>query len=86
MLIANDSALPLRQVGSGRRMTFTHLGEQWLGTWMTENAYVCWIENTEPWLLEHELLLGHSLPLNIQDNRHHSFFTALSELRRGAKR
>lgn len=85
-LLANASDFPLRRVGSGRRMTFTHLGEQWLDAWMTENAYVCWVEHPEPWLLEHELLLGHSLPLNIQDNRHHPFCTPLSELRQGAKR
>lgn len=84
-LLANESDFPLRRVGSGRRMTFTHLGEQWLDNWMTENAYVCWVEHPEPWLLEHDLLLGHSLPLNIQDNRHHPFCGTLSQIRQAAK-
>lgn len=84
-LLADQSDYPLRRVGSGRRMTFTHLGEQWLDAWMAENAFVCWIEHPEPWLLEHELLLGHPLPLNIQDNRHHPFCSTLSKIRQAAK-
>lgn len=85
-LLADSSDFPLRRVGSGRRMTFTHLGEQWLDNWMADNAYVCWLEHPEPWLLEHELLIRHSLPLNIQDNRHHPFCNTLSEIRQQAKR
>ncbi len=84
-LLASDSDFPLRRVGSGRRMTFTHLGEQWLDAWMADNAFVCWVEHPEPWLLEQELLLGHSMPLNIQDNRHHPFCATLSGLRQAAK-
>jgi len=84
-LLASDSDFPLRRVGSGRRMTFTHLGEQWLDSWMTDNAFVCWVEHPEPWTLEQELLLYHSLPLNIQDNRHHPFCATLSGLRQSAK-
>lgn len=84
-LLANDNDFPLRRVGSGRRMTFTHLGEQWLDAWMTQNAHVCWVEHPEPWLLEHELLLEHSFPLNIQDNRHHPFCRPLSQIRQAAK-
>lgn len=84
-LLANASDFPLRRVGRGHRMTFTHLGEQWLDDWMDRNAEVCWIEHPEPWLLEHELLLSHSLPLNIQDNRHHPFCKTLSEMRQLAK-
>ncbi len=84
-LLANYSDFPLRRVGSGRRMTFTHLGEQWLDAWMSDNAFVCWAEHPEPWRLEHELLLGHSLPLNIQDNRHHPFCAVLSQIRQVAK-
>jgi hypothetical protein len=84
-LLATQSDFPLRRVGSGRRMTFTHLGEQWLDTWLDTNAFVCWVEHPEPWVLEHELLSTHSLPLNIQGNRHHPFCSQLSEIRRLAK-
>lgn len=85
-LLAGDSDFPLRRVGSGRRMTFTHMGEQWLDDWMDANALVCWVEHDEPWLLEHQLLQDYSLPLNIQDNRHHPFCSSLSAMRSEAKR
>lgn len=84
-LLAGDSDFPLRRVGSGRRMTFTHLGEQWLDAWMDQNALVCWLEHPEPWLLEHDLMLEHSFPLNIHDNRHHPFCGMLSQIRQAAK-
>ena len=41
VLLAGKSGFPLRRVGSGKRMTLTHIGEQWLDTWMQENALVC---------------------------------------------
>lgn len=84
-LLSGTNDLPLRRVGSGKRMTFTHIGEQWLDDWMDANALVCWVEHDEPWILEHELIQSHSLPLNIQDNLHHPFSASLSALRREAK-
>jgi hypothetical protein len=86
VLLAELSGFPLRRVGSGKRLTFTHLGEQWLDDWMEQNAHVCWIEHPEPWTVEREFLEAVCLPLNIQDNRHHPFSTQLSELRSTAKR
>jgi hypothetical protein len=86
VLLAAQSGFPLRRVGSGRRLTFTHLGEQWLDDWMEQNAYVCWIEHPEPWRVERGLFERVSLPINIQDNRHHPFSTQLSEYRSAAKR
>jgi hypothetical protein len=84
-LLSGISDFPLRRVGSGRRMTFTHLGERWLDDWMCANALVCWTEHDEPWLLEHDILNSYSLPLNIQDNRQHPFSTHLCDIRRSAK-
>jgi hypothetical protein len=86
VLLAAQSGFPLRRVGSGRRLTFTHLGEQWLDDWMEQNAHICWIEHREPWKVELDLFESVSLALNIQDNRHHPFSTQLSELRSAAKR
>jgi hypothetical protein len=86
VLLAEKSDFPLRRVGSGKRMTFTHLGEQWLDDWLEENAFVCWVEHPKPWELEQELLTSLSLPLNIQDNQHHPFSAELSEMRKSAKR
>jgi hypothetical protein len=85
VLLTNESECPLRRVGSGKRMTFTHIGEQWLDQWMEENAFVCWVEYERPWEVEHLVLEELSLPLNIQDNSHHDFSAKLSQLRRQAK-
>jgi hypothetical protein len=85
VLLAQQSDFPLRRVGSGNRMTLTHLGEQWLDQWMAEHAKICWVEDTAPWVLEDELLRRVSLPLNLQGNSHHGFSARLSEIRQTAK-
>jgi len=81
VLLAGESVYPLRRVGSGKRMTLTHSGEQWLDDWMTENAFVCWLEHQSPWEFEDELLGSLSLPLNIKGNRDHPFARVLTEAR-----
>ena len=81
VLLAEESGYPLRRVGSGKRMTLTHSGEQWLDDWMTENAFVCWLEHQAPWVFEDELLGSLSLPLNIKGNRDHPFARVLTEAR-----
>ena len=86
VLLAEKSGFPLRRVGSGSRMTFTHIGEQWLDEWMEKNAFVCWVKHPEPWELEKDLLKTISCPLNIQGNKDHLFADRLSELRKEAKR
>ncbi|WP_430694624.1 GIY-YIG nuclease family protein, partial [Pectobacterium brasiliense] len=43
VLLSEESKSPLRRVGSGKRTTFTHSGEQWLDEWMAINAMVHWI-------------------------------------------
>ena len=85
ILLEGESGYPLRRVGSGRRTTFTHLGEQWLDNWMENNAYVCWVENERPWEIEKEIMTKVSLPLNIQGNEDHPFSKILSQLRVNAK-
>jgi len=84
VLLAPESGFPLRRVGSGKRVTFTNVGERWLDVWMQENAFVTWVEHEEPWLLEDELLRTIPLPLNLKGNRHHPFAERLSGLRRKA--
>ena len=81
VLLAEESGYPLRRVGSGKRMTLTHSGEQWLDDWMTENAFVCWLEHQAPGEFEDELLGSLSLPLNIKGNRDHPFARVLTEAR-----
>jgi hypothetical protein len=86
VLLSKQSGFSLRRVGSGKRMTFTHLGEQWLDDWMEMNAFVCWIEHPEPWEVEKEIFSNISLPLNIQDNGHHPFAKILSAKRSELKK
>ena len=81
VLLSDLSGFPLRRVGSGRRMTLTHDGERWLDDWMTENAFVCWLEHQAPWEFEDKLLSSLSLPLNIKGNRDHPFARVLTEAR-----
>jgi hypothetical protein len=81
VLLAAESGFPLRRVGSGRRMTLTHLGEQWLDNWLDENALIFWQPDPAPWLVEHQLLQLFSCPLNMQGNQHHPFCASLRELR-----
>lgn len=84
ILLTEESGYPLRRVGSGRRMTFTNLGEQFLDQWMEDNAFVCWVEHDEPWEIEQTLLKTLSCPLNIQDNGHHAFHGLLRQFRKEA--
>ena len=84
IILAHESGFPLRRVGSGKRMTFTHPGEAWLNDWLEENAFVTWLEHPEPWILEDELIDTLSLPLNIKGNRNHPFAGELSCLRKKA--
>lgn len=85
-LLYEKSGYELRRVGSGKRKTLTHLGEQWLDNWMDDNAYVFWVEHDKPWTIEKDVLRHFSLPLNIQDNEHHPFSKVLSNIRTTAKR
>ncbi|HHA1952712.1 hypothetical protein M8T12_15105 [Enterobacter ludwigii] len=80
VLLATKSNFPLRRVGSGKRTTFTHPGEQWLDQWMEQNAKVSWVEDEEPWVLEETLISSISLPLNLQGNNH-AFKPVLSAMR-----
>lgn len=80
VLLSAVSRFPLRRVGSGSRMTFTHSGEQWLDLWMEQNARVHWIPVEAPWEVEDKLIASIPLPLNIQGNAH-SFKSTLSRIR-----
>lgn len=83
-LLADDLGIELRLVGSGTRLTFSS-GEADLSDWMSRHARVCWLETPEPWLLEHDLLQHHVLPLNLDQNGHSPFQRTLSAIR-GAQR
>jgi hypothetical protein len=84
ILLSGQSGFPLRRVGSGKRMTLTHLGEQWLDGWLDENALLFWRTVEQPWLLEEEIIRNVSCPLNLRGNEKHPFNTALRGLRSAA--
>jgi hypothetical protein len=77
--------LELRRVGRGTVMTFGP-AETDLSGWMADNAFVTWIEDPRPWLLEPVLIRSLDLPLNLDQNTNHAFHARLSELRREARR
>lgn len=83
-LLAERLRITLQRVGSGRRLTFCE-GEQILSDWMAENAYVCWTEDREPWILEEHLLATLDLPLNLDGNARHPFHAVLTKARADAK-
>jgi hypothetical protein len=83
-LLAEQSGFPLRRVGSGKRITLTHSGEQYLDEWMEKNAFVAWMAVPEPWIIENQMLRELSFPLNIKDNDHHAFYATLRKVRSDA--
>jgi hypothetical protein len=83
-LLSQSLGIELRRVGSGRRMTFG-AGEQALDDWLGRNARIAWMVCDEPWKTEEYLIRTVSLPLNLDQNRHHLFHSKLSEIRRLAK-
>lgn len=83
-LLSESLGIELRRVGSGRRMTFAD-GESVLSGWMAENAFVTWVVDAAPWVLEKELITGLSLPLNLDMNPGHPFSAILRDIRRQTK-
>ena len=75
----------LVRVGTGgKRLTFAK-AETLLSEWMEKNALVTWQAIEEPWLVEEKLIEQVSLPLNLDQSRHHAFHAELSLCLRDAK-
>jgi hypothetical protein len=83
-LLADELGIELCRVGSGSRRTFSD-GERTLSNWMQDNAFVCWTEHPEPWLLEEGLIASLDLPLNLDQNTANRFHAEHSAIRRAAK-
>ena len=83
ILLADELGIELRRVGSGKRMTFVD-GEQKLSAWMAENAFVSWVVDPEPWLVEHHLIRSLDVPLNLEGNAHNRFHRDLTDRRANA--
>ena len=84
-LLEDELDVQLRRVGSGKRMTLTHQGEQRLDDWLEKNSKVSWLIHPTPWELEDQLLGSISLPLNLKGNSNHPFHSRLTGLRKTAK-
>lgn len=80
ILLADELGIELRRVGTGTRMTFG-TGEQALSMWMSHNAFVSWIVDPEPWILEAQLIAELDVPLNLEGNAHNAFHPELSAAR-----
>ena len=83
-LLTEKLGIELRRVGSGGRMTFSD-GEQILSEWMSQNAFVCWVECSGPWSIEEHVISRLLLPLNIAQNAGHCFCETLKKIRAAAK-
>lgn len=84
-LLADELGLRLAAVGRSGRLTFGANGEARLSAWMAAHARVSFVNTSEPWEIEHQLLSSTSLPLNLRGNEHHSFHATLSKLRSSAR-
>jgi GIY-YIG catalytic domain-containing protein len=86
-LLGSKLGITLRRVGSGSRYPFTNPGEQMLDRWMSQHAFVCWIETGAPWEVERHLLAsGLSLPLNLDGNPCEEAVIALRNVRLSARK
>jgi hypothetical protein len=83
-LLSQSLGIELRRVGSGRRLTFGP-GERTLDDWLGRSARIAWMVCDEPWKTEGYLIRTVTLPLNLDQNRHHLFHLELSRIRRAAK-
>jgi hypothetical protein len=83
-LLSEKLGIQLRRVGSGNRKTFAD-GEHILSQWLQDNAFVVWVVDPEPWVVEKRVIGEVSLPLNLDMNKKHPFHTVLSAIRKTAK-
>jgi hypothetical protein len=84
-LLADRLGLELRRCGMTGRRTFG-AGEKELSRWMDRHAFVSWIEDERPWILEDHLIAVLDLPLNLDQNKHNAFHATLTAAREQAKR
>lgn len=79
-LLSERLGLVLRRVGRTSRLHFADK-ESILSDWMAGNAFVCWIEWSNPWEVEPFVIRDLRPPLNIRDNSENQSGVTLSNLR-----
>jgi len=83
-LISNELGIQLRRIGRTERLYFGQ-DELILSAWLEQNAFVTWIEITEPWILEQKIVPELYLPLNLRMNKEHPFYPTLYRCRKLAR-
>ncbi len=80
-LLADELGIELNAYGASGKCHFGS-GEAALSEWIAEHARVSWIEHPEPWLVEDHLIATLDLPLNLEGNQRHPFYSVLKRRRR----
>ncbi|MFZ2300449.1 MAG: hypothetical protein WAW10_01105 [Gallionella sp.] len=85
-LLSEELKIQLHCIGSSENK-FKFDNEEKLSIWMKQNAFVVWIEDSDPRKLEKEIITdpNFSLPLNLANNHAHPFHETLSSIRRECK-
>lgn len=80
-LLRHELQLDFRRFRSGRTVRFTPEGEERLSEWMSTHARVTWSRCVRPWEVERDLISALSLPLNLESNQAHPFYSTLRHAR-----
>jgi len=81
-LLSNELNIQLKQI---RKRFYFGEEESIISNWLEKNAYVTFETCPEPWIVEKEAIKQLVLPLNILDNEHNSFYSALKNIRKQSK-
>lgn len=80
-LLMEQLGIRPQRAGSRSKITFGD-GENLLSQWMAENAFVTWMVDDQPWIMEDRLIHRLSLPLNLKGNQAHPFYPILTARRK----
>lgn len=70
---------------NSNRLNFGSTGETHLTTWLSEHARVAWVEDSQPWCIEDEMLEQSTLALNVDGREHDPFARKLKQRRIAAR-
>ncbi len=82
-ILGDSMNMPLIKRGS---RIFLGENEVKLNEWLDENARVTFMECEEPWLYESSLIKQLDLPMNLEHNKQHSFYTTMKKIRSDARK
>ena len=82
-ILGDSMNMPLIKKGS---RVFLGENEAKLNKWLDENARVTFVECEKPWLYESSLIKQLDLPINLEHNKQHSFYTTMKKIRSDARK